>query len=143
MIDWQRALVEAARVAHLATVDAQGQPHVVPVVFALDGERVLTPLDGKPKRVASGQLRRVRNIADNDRVSLVVDHYDEDWQRLAWVQLRGRAALLTDGDAYALGIALLRRKYPQYERVPLDGRPLIAIAVEQVRGWRATAALEC
>lgn len=138
MTDWQRALLEAARVAHLATVDERGQPHVVPVVFALDGGRVLTPLDGKPKRVAMGQLQRVRNIAANDRVSLVVDHYDEDWRRLAWVQLRGRAALLTGGDAYEAGIALLRQKYRQYEHVPLEGRPLIAIVMEQVRGWRAT-----
>lgn len=138
MTDWQRASLEAARVAHLATVDEHGQPHVVPVVFILDGERVVTPLDGKPKRVADGQLQRVRNIAANDRVALVVDHYDEDWRRLAWVQVRGRAALLTEGDAYTSGIVLLRQKYPQYDRVPLDGRPLIAIVVEQVRGWRAT-----
>ena len=138
MVDWQRALLAVARVAHLATVDLHGQPHVVPIVFALDGERVLTPLDGKPKRVAGGALQRVRNIAANDRVALVVDHYDEDWQRLAWVQLRGRAALLTDGDAYATGIALLHQKYAQYEHVSLDGRPLIAIVVEHVRGWRAS-----
>ncbi len=137
LADWQRALLTAARVARLATVDERGQPHVLPVVFALDGERVVTPLDGKPKRVAEGALQRVRNIAANDRVALVVDHYDEDWQQLAWVQLRGRAALLAEGDAYAAGIALLRQKYPQYGHVPLDGRPLIVIEVDQVRGWRA------
>lgn len=142
MMDWQRALLDVARVARLATVDAQGQPHVVPIVFAHDGERVVTPLDGKPKRVADGRLQRVRNIAANDRVALVVDHYDEDWQRLAWVQLRGRAALLTDGDAYTSGIALLHQKYAQYEHVPLDGRPLIVIVVEHVRGWRTTPTAE-
>ena len=137
LADWQRALLTAARVARLATVDERGQPHVLPVVFALDGDRVVTPLDGKPKRVAEGALQRVRNIAANNRVALVVDHYDEDWQQLAWVQLRGRAALLVEGESYAAGIALLRQKYPQYGYVPLDGRPLIAIDVEQVRGWRA------
>ncbi|MBC8076218.1 MAG: TIGR03668 family PPOX class F420-dependent oxidoreductase [Chloroflexales bacterium] len=142
MMDWQRALLEVARVARLATVDAHGQPHVVPIVFALDGERVLTPLVGKPKRVAGGELQRVRNIAANDRVALVVDYYNEDWQQLVWVQLRGRAALLTNGDAYTTGIALLHQKYAQYEHVPLDGRPLIEIVVEQVRGWRATPASE-
>jgi PPOX class probable F420-dependent enzyme len=135
MIDWQRALLATARVARLATVDAQGQPHVVPIVFALHGELVVTPLDGKPKRVAGGELQRVRNIQANERVALVVDHYDEDWQQLAWVQLRGRAELLYAGDAYRAGIALLHQKYVQYDQVPLDGHPLIVIAVDHVRGW--------
>lgn len=137
MEDWQAALLHTARVARLATVDSAGQPHVVPIVFVYDGGRLFTPLDAKPKQVPVSQLQRVRNLAANDRAAVVIDHYDEDWQQLAWVQLRGRAALLTDGDAYEAGLALLRQKYPQYATLSLAGCPLIRITVAQLRGWRA------
>ena len=137
MEPWQTALLHTARVARLATVDPAGQPHVVPIVFVYDGGRLFTPLDAKPKHVPASQLRRARNLAANDRAAVVVDHYDEDWQQLAWVQIRGRAALLADGDEYAAGLTLLRQKYPQYATLSLAGRPLIRITVAQVRGWRA------
>jgi PPOX class probable F420-dependent enzyme len=134
--NWQQALLQTARVARLATVDEHGQPHVVPIVFAYDGHQLFTPLDGKPKQVEGANLRRVRNIAENDRVAVVVDHYDEDWQQLAWVQLRGRARILAVGAVYERGLALLQGKYPQYEELPLQGRALIVVQVEQLRGWR-------
>jgi PPOX class probable F420-dependent enzyme len=137
MTDWRQELLQTARVARLATLDEQGQPHVVPIVFAYDGQRLYTPLDGKPKRVALDQLQRVKNIAANDQVAVVIDHYDEDWQQLAWVQLRGRAALITAGEDYDAGLELLQRKYPQYIAMPLDGRPLICVQVNRLRGWRA------
>lgn len=137
MHDWQDELLRRARVARLATVDDQGQPHVLPIVFAYDGSRLFTPLDGKPKQVPAMQLQRVRNLAANDRAAVVVDHYDEDWGQLAWVQLRGRAALLVEGEEYEHGLALLRQKYPQYVALPLDGQPLIQLVIEQRRGWRA------
>ncbi|NTW00769.1 MAG: TIGR03668 family PPOX class F420-dependent oxidoreductase, partial [Oscillochloris sp.] len=117
--------------------DDQGQPHVVPVVFAYDGRQFYTPLDGKPKTVALDQLQRVKNIATNDHVAVVIDHYSEDWRQLAWVQLRGHAVLLTAGDDYDAGLRLLRQKYPQYTAMPLDGRPLIVVQVARLRGWRA------
>jgi PPOX class probable F420-dependent enzyme len=139
MLDWQRDLLLAEPVGHLATVDEAGQPHVVPVVFAFDGRQLFTPLDGKPKRVAADKLQRVRNIQAHNRVALVVDRYDADWRKLAWVQVRGAATVLADGAAYDLGIGLLRQKYPQYATTPLAGRPLISISPERIRGWRADA----
>jgi PPOX class probable F420-dependent enzyme len=140
MTDWRQELLQTARVARLATVDAQGQPHVVPIVFAYDGRRLFTPLDAKPKQVALDRLQRVKNIAANDQVAVVVDHYHEDWQQLAWVQLRGRAALITAGEDYDTGLGLLLQKYPQYTAMPLDGRPLIVVHVARLRGWRAIEA---
>jgi coenzyme F420-0:L-glutamate ligase / coenzyme F420-1:gamma-L-glutamate ligase len=133
---WEREFVAAHRVARLATVAADGQPHVVPIVYVLDAEQLFTPLDGKPKQVPLDKLQRVRNLAVNDRVAVVVDDYDEDWTQLAWVQLRGRATLLEAGDDYQLGLRLLQAKYPQYATVPLLGRPLIQIRIEAVRSWR-------
>jgi PPOX class probable F420-dependent enzyme len=140
MTDWRQELLQIARVARLATLDEQGQPHVVPIVFAYDGRHLYTALDGKPKRVAPDRLQRVKNIAANDQVAVVVDHYDEDWQQLAWVQLRGRAAVITAGEDYDVGLALLQRKYPQYTAMPLDGCPLIVVQVARLRSWRAMEA---
>lgn len=137
--DWRQQLLATARVARLATVDAAGQPHVVPIVFVYAERRLFTPLDAKPKQVDLGRLQRVRNIASNNRVAVVVDHYSDDWQQLAWVQLRGRAALLHTGEYYAVGLALLEAKYPQYRSMPLSGRPMIIVEVEQLRGWRAAS----
>jgi PPOX class probable F420-dependent enzyme len=137
MTDWRQELLQTARVARLATLDEYDQPHVLPIVFAYDGRQLYTPLDGKPKQVAPDRLQRVKNIAAHEQVAIVVDHYDEDWQQLAWVQLRGRAALITAGEDYAAGLALLQRKYPQYTAMPLDGRPLIVVQVARLRSWRA------
>jgi PPOX class probable F420-dependent enzyme len=137
MTDWERDFITRHRVAHLATLDGQGQPHVVPIVYVFDGEHLFTPIDEKPKRVGAYQLQRVRNIRANDRVAVIIDDYEEDWRRLAWVQIRGRALILTQGESYATGIELLSRKYPQYEDMPLIGRPLIVISPERVVSWRA------
>jgi PPOX class probable F420-dependent enzyme len=138
MTDWERDFLTRHRVAHLATMDGQGQPHVVPIVYAFDGEHLFTPIDEKPKRVGAYQLKRVRNIQANDRVAVIIDDYEEDWRRLAWVQIRGRALILTQGESYVTGIELLSRKYLQYQDMPLTGRPLIVISLERVVSWRAT-----
>ncbi len=126
----QSRFLDAARVGALATADGDGRPHVVPVVFVLDGGRIYTPIDGKPKGDPRG-LRRLRNIRENPRVSLLVSRYEEDWTRLAFVLLRGTAAVLEGGQAAGLPAeeeterrraeALLREKYPQYENVSLGG----------------------
>ncbi|HWQ15731.1 MAG TPA: TIGR03668 family PPOX class F420-dependent oxidoreductase [Roseiflexaceae bacterium] len=134
---WELELVEAQRIARLATVDASGQPSVLPVVYAFDGERFVTPLDGKPKRAELMRLRRVRDIQANPRVALVIDRYTEDWAQLAWVQVRGTAALVTEGGIYEHGVALLAARYPQYAAVSLAGRPLIVVTLTEVRSWRA------
>lgn len=137
---WAREFVAQGRVARLATVDEHGQPYAVPIVYALSGRQLYTPIDAKPKSVEAGRLRRVRNIQAEPRVAVIVDEYDEDWQRLAWVQLRGRAALFLTGDQRDHGADLLREKYPQYAAMPLDGRPVMVIEIETVSQWRAAGA---
>jgi PPOX class probable F420-dependent enzyme len=127
--------VERRRVAYLATVGATGQPHVVPVCFAVVAGAVYTPIDEKPKRVDASSLRRVRNILVRPEVCLVWDHYDEDWSRLAWLQVRGEAALVEGGDERAAAFAALRWRYPQYRAMDLESRPLIRIAPVSVRAW--------
>jgi coenzyme F420-0:L-glutamate ligase / coenzyme F420-1:gamma-L-glutamate ligase len=134
---WERALLDEQPAAHLATVSAEGVVSNLPVVFALVGDLIAIPLDGKPKRVDPQQLRRVRDIAAHPQVALVVDRYAEDWGRLAWVQVRGQAALIADGERHAQAIAALRARYPQYQRVPLAGRPVLLITPEEIRSWRA------
>jgi PPOX class probable F420-dependent enzyme len=136
LAEWQLALMSTQRVAHLATIGASGQPSVLPVVYAFDGEQIFIPLDGKPKRVDVRQLRRVRDIIDHPQVSLVIDQYDEDWSQLAWVQIRGMAGLLEAGTIYEQALLLLSNRYPQYESMPLVGQPLIAIRPIEVRSWR-------
>ena len=135
--DWKHTFIQRHRVARLATVGANGQPHVVPIVYAYDGERLYTPIDEKPKRVGATRLRRVRDIQDNPAVAAVIDDYREDWELLAWVQVRGTARILTEGEQYTTGLGLLMAKYSQYQDMPLSGRPLIAMAIEEVVGWRA------
>jgi len=135
--DWKHTFIQHHRVARLATVGANGQPHVVPIVYAYDGERLYTPIDEKPKKVGATQLRRVRDIQDNPAVAAVIDDYREEWEQLAWVQVRGTARILTEGEQYAAGLGLLMAKYSQYQDMPLSGRPLIAMAIEEVVGWRA------
>jgi len=127
--------VERARLARLATVDERGSPHVVPIVFVYVDGIVYTPIDLKPKAVPARGLRRVRNIEANPRVQVLVDRYDEDWNRLAYVQLRGRAELIEGGEKYDRSLRLLEEKYPQYATLPLAGRPVIRIAVERMVSW--------
>ena len=126
-----RHRLAAARVGHLGTVDPRGRAHLVPCVFALDGETVYTPVDGKPKRTS--RLQRLRNLDSDPRATLLVDHYEEDWNRAWWVRVRGRGRLV-DGPAAAGAIEMLRAKYPQYRRtVGIDA--IIAIEVEDWYGW--------
>jgi PPOX class probable F420-dependent enzyme len=133
-------LLTRTRVGRLATADAAGQPHVIPVVFATDGRKLYTPLDEKPKRVAPSQLKRVRNLFENPKVALVVDHYDEDWAQLAWVLVKGTGKVVEKGEAHATGVRLLQEKYPQYQRMPLKDRPLIVITPWHVMSWKAIQA---
>ncbi|HKN99113.1 MAG TPA: TIGR03668 family PPOX class F420-dependent oxidoreductase [Pseudonocardiaceae bacterium] len=124
----------AARVARLATVDATGRPHLVPVVFAVDGETVVLAIDHKPK--ARRDVRRLANIAANPAVSLLVDHYDDDWSALWWVRADGDATVVDDPAAMAGPIDLLVAKYPQYQRTRPAG-PVILVRVHTWRGWAA------
>ncbi len=136
LTEQERAFLESQRVARLATVDEQGQPFVVPICYAFDGRVIYSALDEKPKQVAPTQLKRVRNILAHPRVGLVVDEYDEDWSRLAYVQLRGQAALIQPGtEEHAAAIALLRAKYPQYRAMAIERQPVVRIVPESVSSW--------
>ena len=132
-----RALAEcvaAARVARLATIDPDGRPHLVPIVFVLEGEALYTAVDEKPKR--SRTLRRIENARARPDVTVLVDHYEDDWRRLWWVRLRGRARVLDDGDEADRALALLTEKYGQYGEQP-PRPPVLAIDVLEWRGWSA------
>lgn len=123
------------RVARLATADATGQPHVVPICFVVAALTLYTVIDLKPKRVGPKALRRVRNVRENPRVAVVVDLYAEDWSRLGFVLFEGRARILERGGAHARALKLLRRKYPQYRSMDLEGRPLIAVKIQRMVRW--------
>ena len=123
------------RVARLATADAAGVPHLVPIVFALAGETLYTAVDAKPKRTTA--LRRLANVAANPRVAVLVDHYDEDWSALWWARADGTGEVLTAGDPRArTGVAALAGRYPQYAVAPPAG-PVLAIRVTRWSGWSA------
>ena len=131
----QKLLAEG-RIAHLATADQYARPHLVPIVFAWQDVYVFTPIDRKPKSVSDWrELRRVRNIEANGRVSVEVDEYSEDWTRLVWVRVDGVAEILTSGASHDLGVQLLEAKYPQYERMPLGDAPIVRITIEHVSEW--------
>ncbi len=127
--------LRSARIGHLATANATGQPHVIPVCFVFDGEAIYTVLDAKPKSTPLRQLRRVRNILANPQVSLVVDHYEEDWSRLRYLLVLGVAVLLEEGEEWARAIVMLREKYHQYQEMDLDKSPVIKITPVRFVPW--------
>jgi PPOX class probable F420-dependent enzyme len=129
-----RNRVQAARVARLATVDAKGRPHLVPICFALEGETLYSAVDEKPKR--SRRLKRLENIRGWPDVAVIVDHYEEDWTRLWWVRMDGKATVLDEGPELERALALLAAKYGQYRTEPPTG-PAIAVRIETWRGWHA------
>ena len=132
----EQGYIDSHRVARLATGDAQGQPFVVPVCYAFDGSQFYSALDEKPKSVVPTHLKRVRNILANPRVALVIDEYTEDWSRLAYLQIRGQAALIQpQTEEHAAAISLLRAKYPQYARMAIDQQPVVRITPEAISSW--------
>jgi PPOX class probable F420-dependent enzyme len=123
-----------ARVARLATTDPDGRPHLVPVVFAVDGDTLYSAVDNKPKR--SKRLRRIGNARARPDVTILVDQYDDDWSRLWWIRLRGRARVLDEGKERDRALDLLRAKYAQYRDDPPDG-PVLAVDITEVSEWEA------
>jgi PPOX class probable F420-dependent enzyme len=126
------ARLARARVARLATTDPDGRPHLVPIVFAIDGDTLYSAVDRKPKR--SRTLRRIENARARPDVTILVDHYEEDWRRLWWIRVRGHARVLDDGDERERALELLSAKYEQYRSEPPDG-PVLAVDVTDVREW--------
>jgi PPOX class probable F420-dependent enzyme len=132
---WARERFAAARVARLATSGESGQPHLVPIVFALDGDTIVTAVDGKPK--SGAPLRRLANIESNPQVSLLVDAYDEDWTRLWWARADGAAQVVpADSPAGSRGLARLVERYAPYSANSPPG-PVIVISVQRWSGWSA------
>jgi PPOX class probable F420-dependent enzyme len=132
--DRECSFLSSRRVGHLATAEGGGMPHVVPVCFALDGSSLYVTIDEKPKR-RDRPLKRVRNILDNPAAAFVVDRYDEDWNRLGWVMLRGRAEILEGGAEYERAQALVISRYPQLRAMRLTGLPVIALRIERTASW--------
>jgi PPOX class probable F420-dependent enzyme len=130
--DEARRRFAAVRVARLATADAAGRPHVVPIVFALDGDHIYSAVDAKPKRTTA--LRRLANVRENPAVAVLVDHYDDDWDRLWWVRADGRGRVLDAGaDEARHAVALLAARYPQQRAAGA----VLAVDVERWSGWSA------
>lgn len=134
-------MLNDARVGRLATVNERGHPSVVPFCFAVIGEEepvIVSVLDEKPKDVPDEELARVRNIRRNPNVAFVIDHYEENWSRLSFVQVRGQARLVSPGEpGHAAAITALREKYPQYRSMAIEGRPVIMIEQLRINTWNA------
>jgi PPOX class probable F420-dependent enzyme len=130
-----RRRVAEARVARLATIEADGRAHLVPICFAVEEERLYSAVDQKPKR--SRDLRRLRNLRERPWATVLVDHYEEDWSRLWWARLRGPARILDGGDEARGALELLSGKYHQYRRDPPDG-PVVAVDLVEWRSWSAS-----
>jgi PPOX class probable F420-dependent enzyme len=133
--DGQRRFLAQQRIAHLATADRGAVPHVVPVCFAVAAETLYITIDEKPKRRPATALKRLKNIAENPAVAVIVDRYDEDWARLGWVMLRGRAEILRDGQEHQDAQALLRARYPQLAAMQIAAYPVIAVRIERATSW--------
>lgn len=131
----ESAFIRFARVAHLATADKTGQPHVIPICFVFDGTNFYSPIDEKPKRTTPHKLKRLRNIKANPKVSLVIDRYEDDWSKLGYILVIGKARVLLGGVRHRKAARLLRRKYPQYRRMAIDKRPIICVAPHTFRAW--------
>jgi PPOX class probable F420-dependent enzyme len=133
---WALEMLRDARVGRLATADAAGQPLVVPVCYVYDGERCYSAVDAKPKRTRD--LKRLRNLADNPRVSLAVDHYDEDWRALRYVIVQGRGDVLESGAEFSRAVDLLVAKYPQYGELRLDrtAGAVVRVTPARILSWR-------
>jgi PPOX class probable F420-dependent enzyme len=131
----QRRFLEAERVARLATADAAGRPHVVPVCYALIDDTVYFTIDEKPKKRPGAALKRLANLRENPVAALVVDRYDEDWSRLAWIMLQGRAEILPDGPEHDRAQATLRARYPQLAAMRIEHLPVVAIRIDHATSW--------
>jgi PPOX class probable F420-dependent enzyme len=131
----QRRFLDAQRVARLATVDTAGRPHVVPICYALIDETAYFTIDEKPKGRPGAKLKRLSNLEANPSAALLVDRYDEDWSRLGWVMLRGRADILASGPEHDRAQASLRTRYAQLADMRIEELPVVAIRIEVASSW--------
>ena len=137
MSNWEKDFIQSHRIAYLATCDEKNNPHVIPIVYVFDGKFLFSPIDKKAKKLSPGQLRRIKNIKENSSVSIVIDDYSENWEKLAWVQIRGNAEILDSGSKYQKAVRMLSEKYSQYKEMPLDDCLMIVVKVEKCLSWMA------
>jgi PPOX class probable F420-dependent enzyme len=130
----QRRFLDHGRVGHLATADAKGAPHLIPVCYAAGADTLYITGDEKPKR-RDMPLKRVRNILDNPQAAFIVDRYDEDWRRLGWVMLRGPAEILASGPEHDRAQALIVARYPQLKPMHIADLPVIALRIARASEW--------
>jgi PPOX class probable F420-dependent enzyme len=135
LADRERRFLEAQRVARLATADDEGRPHVVPVCYALAADTVYFTIDEKPKRRPGARLKRLANLRANPFAALVADRYDEDWSRLGWVMVQGRAEVLESGPEHDAAQVLLRARYPQLAAMRIEALPVVAVRIEHAISW--------
>jgi PPOX class probable F420-dependent enzyme len=135
LTEQQRRFLDAHRVARLATADAAGRPHVVPICYALTGDTVYFTIDEKPKKRPGASLKRLANVRQNPCAALVVDRYDEDWSRLGWVMVQGRAEVLASGPEHDRAQAGLRARYPQLAAMRIAGLPVVAVRIDHAVSW--------
>ncbi len=131
-----RRRVTRARVATLATLRRDGTPHLVPFCFALDGDSLVSAVDQKPKRTS--HLQRLANVAQDDRATVLIDEYDERWDRLWWVRLEGSARVLPEGAVADRARVLLVAKYQQYRDRPPSG-PVLCLTIRRWSSWEAAS----
>ncbi|HEX9831237.1 MAG TPA: TIGR03668 family PPOX class F420-dependent oxidoreductase [Thermodesulfobacteriota bacterium] len=138
-MDRQKQFIVSHRVARMATADKMGRPLVVPICYVFDGKNLYTPIDKKPKRVAVKKLKRVRNILENPNISIVIDDYYEDWNKLSYAIVQGRAELIESGEEYQRSLRLLCDKYAQYVNMnlPALNLPVIKVVPERILLWGA------
>tara|TARA_B100000029_G_scaffold102541_2_gene92960 strand:- start:845 stop:1276 length:432 start_codon:yes stop_codon:yes gene_type:complete len=135
LTDQARGFLNSHRVARFATADPTGQPHVVPICYAVSGNSVYFTIDEKPKQLTDKPLKRIRNLQANPHIALVVDRYEEDWTQLGWVMIQGEAALLGDGEEHKKAQRLLKVRYPQLYGMQISDLPVIAVQIKHVVSW--------
>ena len=135
LTDQVRRFLNNHRVARFATAEPGGQPHVVPICYAVSDGSVYFTIDEKPKRLTDKPLKRIKNLQQNPYVALVIDRYEEDWTRLGWVMVQGEAALLDRGEEHATAQRLLKARYPQLEEMEISDLPVIGVRIKRVVSW--------
>ena len=135
LTDKVRGFLDNHRVARFATAEPSGQPHVVPICYAVSDNSMYFTIDEKPKQLTDRPLKRIRNLQNNPHVALVVDRYEDDWTQLGWVMVQGEAALLDDGEEHTEAQRLLKARYPQLHGMQINDLPVIAVRIKHVVSW--------
>ena len=135
LTDETRGFLDNHRVARFATAETSGQPHVVPICYAVSDNSIYFTIDEKPKQLTDRPLKRIRNLQNNPHVALVVDRYEDDWPQLGWGMVQGEAALLDNGEEHTEAQRLLKARYPQLHGMQINDLPVIAVRIKRVISW--------